>query len=329
MSIVPDVTVLDIQRMSTEDGPGLRTTVFLKGCNLKCRWCHNPDSIDAKPLVQWEKVRCIGCGSCRTICPSGALQHLEEGIFIDRNLCNRCFSCSDCCPSGAINKRGLVYECNRLLQDLLKDKAYFGQEGGITLSGGEPLLQHDAALWLLSNLKKEGLGTALDTAGLIPLQYLLESLEHTDLLLYDLKCIDSATHRRFTGSDNRLILHNLVSIASRFENDLKRLWIRTPLIPGATANGDTVESIGSFIAEHLGNQVEKWELCAFNNLCEHKYEMLGWQWPYKGIPLMSRQEIDELTSIGQSRLADFRTTVQWSGRAAAEQIMESGDNNDQ
>lgn len=325
MLLKPEVLVLDIQRMSTEDGPGLRTTLFLKGCNLQCRWCHNPDSTSGIPAVQWSVVSCIGCNSCRTVCPTGALQHRDDGIFIDHTACAGCCKCVDECPSGALTLRGEVYEADQLLDELLKDKAYFGGEGGITLSGGEPLLQGEAAIWLLRELKKKGINTALDTAGLVPLNTLLEALKYTDLVLYDLKIFDSAEHKKFTGRGNAKILANLIETTIFCRNMNKNVWIRTPIIPGATDNENNIKGIALFIRDNLEDVVERWELCAFNNLCEHKYKMLDRKWVYSGVPVMEKSKLDQLVHTAGKVLDGSKTAVLWTGRAAQDEMAESGE----
>lgn len=318
MHLIPEALVLDIQRMSTEDGPGLRTTVFFKGCSLRCAWCHNPESISAQPVIQWSSVKCIGCGSCRAVCDQDAIRHDLEQITIDVDRCTRCLACINECPSGALNLKGERYEATRLLKELLKDRAYFGTDGGITISGGEPLLQSEAALWLLRELKKEGLQTALDTAGLVPLSDLLAVLPYCDLLLYDIKLIDSARHRELTGSGSEKILENLMAAAVFMEEQEKRLWIRTPIIPGATDSAANIAAIGAFIAENLADLVERWELCAFNNLCENKYRLLGLPWPYKDTGLMSRMQMDELTRAGMNELKNTAVKVIWTGATKPE-----------
>ena len=318
MHLIPEVTVLDIQRMSTEDGPGLRTTVFLKGCNLRCAWCHNPESIDARPVVQWNRVRCIDCDSCRSICKNGALVHGESGISIDDEQCVLCLACVHECPSGALGVRGEYFERSELLKELLKDRAYFGEEGGITISGGEPLLQAETVLWLLRELKREGLQTALDTAGLVPAKKLIEALAYTDLLLYDIKLFDSLLHKKYTGSGNEQILENLKKVALILNKNGQRLWIRTPIIPGATASKENIIAIGVFIAENLADAVERWELCAFNNLCKNKYHLLGLDWPYRDADLMPKAEMESLAQKAAEKVKGTGVAVFWTGATASE-----------
>ena len=313
MLLKPLATVLDIQRMSTEDGPGLRTTLFLKGCNLRCAWCHNPESIDARPVVQWNKVRCIGCHSCNEVCQNGALGFSEHGIYITAENCALCLACVEECPSGALNVKGEVFEAEQLLTELLKDRAYFGEDGGVTISGGEPLLQPEAVTWLLEALKKAGLNTALDTAGLVKTDLLLRALRHADLLLYDIKLMDDAEHRRHTGGGNAQILENLVKTAPYLKESGKKLWIRTPIIPGATDSKENIRAIAAFLAGSVHDAAERWELCAFNNLCRHKYESLDWDWGYKETALVTDHAMAELLLLAASELKGSNIEVYGTG----------------
>jgi pyruvate formate lyase activating enzyme len=202
-------TVLDIQRMSTEDGPGIRTTVFLKGCNLKCAWCHNPESISPQPEVVWLEARCIGCGSCVAACGTGALTSGKAGIAIDRAVCMRCMACAGACPTGALERKGVRYDVDTLVRELVKDRAYFEKSGGgVTASGGEPLLQSGFVRELFRRLTDAGVHTALDTAACLPWDMLEDVLEHTKLLLLDLKLVDDEQHRLFTGQGNAHVLEN-------------------------------------------------------------------------------------------------------------------------
>jgi pyruvate formate lyase activating enzyme len=327
MPVEKAVTVLDIQRMSTEDGPGLRTTLFLKGCSLSCAWCHNPESINPNPVVQWSSHRCIACDSCRGTCESTALIHEAERIRVDYSRCSLCYSCVDQCPSGALHVKGELWNREELLQELLKDRVYFGDEGGITLSGGEPLLQTEAVLWLLEKIKDKGLNTALDTAGLVRLESLCAALEFTDLLLYDLKHFNSEVHRMHTGSGNETIFSNLVAIFEEARLSGTRIWIRTPLIPGVTDFPENIAGLAKWMANYDSGQIERWELCAFNNLCENKYRMLNLDWVYSGVPLLKKKELDYLVGIARENLGDRDILVQWTGSAALENE-EGGDQSD-
>ena len=287
---MPTLTTLDIQRMSSEDGPGLRTTVFLKGCPLRCRWCHNPESIAPQGEVLWHAARCIACGSCGGTGP------------------NRTFEAAEGCPTGALEPKGMPRELDALCRELLKDRAYWGDVGGVTLSGGEPLLQ-EASLGLLRLLKEQGAHVAVDTCGLVPEARLRAALEHCDMVLYDLKLAYSARHIEWTGAGNEEILRNLQVVAKWARQGRGRVWVRTPIIPGATDSGENIRAIGELLARLDG--IERWELCAFNNLCGSKYQSMGRVWEFEGVPLMCRKKMDELCDIAKSTNAC--PDIRWTG----------------
>lgn len=308
-------TILEIIRMSTEDGPGIRTTVFFKGCSLHCRWCHNPESISPKPQIQWIQSSCIGCGICVETCPEKALtQTKTKGIAIDRRLCSGCGLCAEECPTTAMELLGKKWTVHDLTSELVKDRVYFEQSGGgVTLSGGEAALQQDFCMALLKELRSQGIQTALDTCGQVPQSALAGLLPYVDILLYDLKEIDPAKHKIFTGADNEKILANAV-FAARFKKTHpypKTLWIRTPIIPDATDTVQNIQGIGEFIQANLEGAVDLWELCAFNNLCQSKYERLGMDWPFAGCDLPEKSRMEELTRIAKSRVPPLM--VCWSG----------------
>jgi len=286
-----EALILDIERMSTEDGPGLRTTVFFKGCNLVCPWCHNPESINRKPDLAWFPRKCMGCNICRDSCPQKGISRDEGGIRFNRPLCLACGTCADECPNAAIEIKGKVMPVTELAALLVRDKAYFGAEGGITLSGGEVMIQHEAALELAKLLKAAGLAVAVDTAGCYDFRFLEAMLPYIDLVLYDLKIFDSQEHRRIVGADNSPILENYRRLMAAGV----RVWVRTPVIPGATDSEENIAAIGEFIA--AAGLPERWELCAFNNLCRDKYERLDKTWDYKDAGLTEKARIEKLTEI--------------------------------
>ena len=300
------IRYLDIQRMSSEDGPGLRTTIFFKGCSLACAWCHNPESIAKKFQVHWLSNRCIGCGSCEGVCPNSALSRCEDGVHIDRRLCAGCCNCVSACPALALECKGVDAEPEALCHELVKDRAYFGRDGGVTLSGGEALLQ-EGAVELLRLLKAEGIQTAVDTCGMVFAEQLDAALPYTDLLLYDLKLLDDAEHQRWTGRSNALILRNL-GTAALWAKGSGRLWVRTPIIPGATDSEANIRAIGERIAAIGG--AERWELCAFNNLCIDKYRRLDIDWAFRETPLVSKRTMEQLLAVARSTRAceDIRAT---------------------
>lgn len=307
--------VSEIQRMSTEDGPGLRTTIFFKGCVLKCAWCHNPESISRKPQVQWMDSQCIHCLICLGACKQSAITATETEIHINRDLCTSCEECAAACPARAMELLGKKWSLNDLVHEVAKDRVYFAKSsGGVTVSGGEVALQADFVAGLLKNLQEKGIHTALDTCGHYPQESLELLLPHADMVLYDLKEIDPVKHKEFTGSSNANILENIKYLSGYIQKYScpGELWIRTPIIPGATASENNIKGIGSFIAANLASVVSRWELCAFNNLCREKYLRLGLDWGYKQSPLLSRSQMEYLAEVARSSGVD-PAIVHWSG----------------
>ncbi len=307
--------VLEIQRMSTEDGPGLRTTVFFKGCSLKCAWCHNPESISLLPQIHWIGSRCIGCRTCLDTCPHEALSMTPKGILIDRDGCDGCGLCVEECPSTALELLGESWRLEDLVREVLKDRVYFEKsDGGVTVSGGEPTIQADFAAEFLKQIRAQGIKTALDTCGLCSVRALDKLLPYANLVLFDLKEIDTRRHLEFTGSDNRTILENLVHAADYIDSHLypEGLWIRTPIIPGATDTERNINGIGAWIKTHLDQKVKRWELCAFNNLCRDKYARLGLTWQFENADLLEENHIQQLVSVAQHSGVN-PDIVHWSG----------------
>ena len=299
----PQGLLLHLQRLSTEDGPGLRTTIFFKGCPLHCAWCHNPESLSTRLQTQWFSVRCIACQTCVQTCPNGCLTMTTSGLQVDRERCEACGQCAQACPSGALEALGTTMNVDQVLAELLKDRVYYEKSGGgVTLSGGAPTFQPDFAEALLCSLKEQGISTALDTCGLCSLHTLNRLLPYTDLVLFDLKLLDPLLHQLFTGVSNEIILENLEHIRASLHSQghSTSLWIRTPLIPGATLSDENLSAIGRYLADNLDGAVSRWELCSFNNLCHDQYTRLGLEWSYANTPLLSRDELAHCEQIAKT-----------------------------
>lgn len=298
--------VFDFHRGTTHDGPGMRTTVFFKGCPLHCKWCHNPESISPNPELQWTKSKCIGCLTCEKICGQKAIIMNGQGIQIDLEKCTACYDCARNCPAKAIEKLGNLWDVEDLVKEVCKDDMFFEDfGGGITISGGEPLLQYPFLLEFVQRLKDNNQNIALDTSGMAKLKVLEQVFKYVDTFLYDIKLMDETKHKQFTGVSNKVILTNLKQLGRMIRKDpSKKLWIRTPLIPGATATEENLRQIGNFINQNIGDVVERWELCTFNNVCKDKYKKLHREWDYKAIPLMTEQEAKDLEAIAREYLED-------------------------
>lgn len=294
---------IDVSHGTTHDGPGMRTTVFTKGCPLRCQWCQNPESISRRNEVWWDKSLCIGCVSCVDICPVHALGADEDGIYINRSRCKTCGKCADICPTEAMSRQGQTYDMDALVKEVMKDRLYYKQfGGGVTCSGGEPLLQYEFVAEFFRRMQLEGITTALDTCGSVPVDNLNAVLPYTNYILYDIKLMDSEAHRRFTGMPNELILQNLLHAAEyvRSADHPMEIWIRTPLIPTATATSENITAIGTFIRDNIADVVTRWEMCAFNGVCTSKYDKLGRKWAFDGMGAMSRKDIEPLEAAALS-----------------------------
>jgi pyruvate formate lyase activating enzyme len=306
--------VFDIHRATTHDGPGLRTTVFLKGCPLRCAWCHNPEGINPQPEIQWTSRLCIACHICVASCPEKALVFDDAGVHVAGDCCTKSLHCVANCPSGALKVAGKRWQAKALVREVRKDAMFFDVfGGGVTVSGGEPLLQYRFVAEFFRLLKQAGENTALDTSGYASREAFEAVYPLTDVFLYDLKFMNAQWHKRHTGSHNERIIDNFRWLAGKCRNDSsKRLWVRTPLIPGATATVENISQIGRFIRHGVApdevatdnNPVERWDLCTFNNVSRDKYARMKLEWKYSSVPLMTQTEVDALLAEARKYLKE-------------------------
>ena len=260
--------IFEIKRFAVHDGDGIRTTVFFKGCPLKCVWCHNPEGICPKPQLAFWENKCTICGECVNVCPNGA-HSIENGIHkLDRSKCDNCGECEKACLNSALNLYGKEMTTDELMPLLLEDKDFYDTSGGgVTLSGGECLMHSDFCLELLKKLKESGIHTAVDTCGFVKKEAIDKVMPYTDVFLYDLKAYDEDVHIKCTGCSNKLILENLMYIDSCG----KKTEIRIPYVPGY--NSDQMDKLAEFIKE-LKN-VSAVRVLPYHNYAGSKYRALG------------------------------------------------------
>jgi pyruvate formate lyase activating enzyme len=263
--------IFDVKRYAINDGPGIRVAIFLKGCPLRCRWCHNPESISGKVQKMYNKSKCIGCKSCIEACPENACTLTSEGIVTDLSLCTGCGVCADVCPTMATEMSGRFVTVEEIIKTVEKERIFFDQSGGgVTFSGGEPLRQQAFLMNALIELGKKSFHRAVDTSGFAPKEIILEVAKHTDLFLYDLKMMDSTRHKKWTGVDNKIILENLQHLAKTGSG----IDIRIPLINGVNTDHENLEKSASFIA-NLPGEKKSVSLLPYHYSMASKHVKLG------------------------------------------------------
>jgi len=277
--------ILEIKGNSLDDGPGIRSVVFFKGCPLDCVWCHNPESKNRAVEISFDAGECIGCDSCISACPSDALSRKNE-FFIDRDRCTLCFSCAEVCPSGALSRIGRSVPADEVIKDVIKDKPFFDTSGGgVTVSGGEPTINMAYTSELLKGLKNEGISVLVETCGFFNYDSFMELIyPYADMIYYDIKIIDSETHRKFCGVPNETILSNFIRLHEENKNGGAEVFPRTPLIPDIT---DTEENITGIADFYRSNGVTKAALLSYNPLWHEKNLKIGITNPYSDEEKMS------------------------------------------
>ncbi len=295
-------TVADILRFATHDGPGIRTTVFLKGCPLACVWCHNPETIAPGPELGYLAHRCVGCGECVGVCAEGA-HRMEGGRHVfERARCVACGACAEVCLGDALVFYGREMTPEQVLATVREDRTFYDTTGGgVTVSGGEPLLQPEFCAELLGLAQGEGLHTAVDTCGMVSWEAFARVLAVTDLFLFDVKQIDPALHRRHAGSDNRLILENLRRLCEYGA----AVEVRIPLVPGINDDDASIDAAGALLGGL--EAIQAVTVLPFNPLARSKYAALGRDDPMPQSPPPSDEQLrrvaERLRSFGVNALS--------------------------
>ncbi len=286
--------ITDIQRFSIHDGPGIRTTVFLKGCNQRCFWCHNPETLSPKPELQLYLERCIACGACFERCPEGAHTLVDGEHRFDREACTGCGACAETCYARALVLIGETKSADEIVETVLRDRAFYETSGGgVTLSGGDPLLQPAFTEAILSRCHEAGLHTAVETAANVPWERIEQILPVTDLVMMDLKLMDSERHREVVGVPNERILDN----ARRLGQNGRPLIVRTPVVPGINDDEATIAAIAAFAAE-LPSLVG-YELLRFHAMATNKYDSLGMTYQAAGLTAPTKDHMATLAEVAR------------------------------
>jgi pyruvate formate lyase activating enzyme len=283
--------VFDIRRFSIHDGPGIRTAVFFQGCPLACAWCHNPEGMAPEPVMVYRENRCLRCGDCLPACPQGAITLHDDTVNTDRERCVRCGACVEACYAGARELAGRTMSVAEVLAEVERDTVFYDESGGgVTFSGGEPLLQADFLLALARACREKGLHTALDTCGFAAWEVLDRVREHIELYLYDVKLIDEVRHRRFTGVSNALILGNLRRLAGHGH----RIVLRLPLIPGVNDDAENIRATGALAAEL---HIPRLDVLPYHRAGVDKYARLGAAYGLSDVSLPGTSQVEVVVGV--------------------------------
>lgn len=264
-------TIFNIQHFCIHDGPGIRTNVFVKGCPLRCLWCANPESQMRAPQLMYRKDKCVACGACLTACPRGAIaMGTDVKVHTDRTLCTGCGACVPICPADAREISGYSITAGETFHEVQEDRLFYGDDGGVTITGGEALAQPEFTLALLQLCREDGISTAIETCGAVSWEVLRRAGELCDVILYDIKHMDDAQHRQGTGQGNTRILENLRHLSRECACDI---WVRVPIIPGYNDSEENIRQLSCFVKENL-THCSQVHLLPFHTLGEGKFEEL-------------------------------------------------------
>lgn len=288
--------VAEIQRFSVHDGPGIRSTVFLKGCPLSCQWCHNPELIKPGTEVFLNRLLCFRCFDCLDVCTTMALTRYCDEIRLDKSKCTACGDCVNKCPSGALALTGRKMSTADVVKIIQRDREFYNVSGGgVTISGGEPMMQPDFVAVLARELKADGITVALDTCGYASLTDYLSVLEYTDIVLFDLKSMENNKHIEYTGKSNNLIKENYARLAGCNV----RIFVRVPLIPGFNDDIQNIQELSDFISEY--RKPEEIDLLSFNLLSRSKYKNLAIEYRFNNNQNTSHGRLEEIKTLLTNR----------------------------
>lgn len=281
-------TVFNIQKYSIHDGPGIRTTVFLKGCPLVCWWCHNPESQGSKQETVFRQNKCIVCRDCERVCPKGAVRFDERCYSLDKGKCILCGACTEVCPSEALELIGNKMTTDEVIKEIEKDRVFYEESGGgVTFSGGEPLLQIDFLDSLLTASKEKGIHTALDTSGYGPWENFERIIDKVDLTLFDIKHMDNEKHKKYVGVSNETILNNLGKLVQRGN----RIWVRIPIIPSINDDELNIQRTCDLI---LSLGIADVFILPYHNIAMDKYKRLNMKYRITHINELTDEEIERI-----------------------------------
>lgn len=290
-------TVFEIERFAIEDGVGIRTVVFMKGCPLTCMWCCNPESQHPGPEIAYFKDNCIGCGKCAKVCPTGAISPVpDDGFTIDRSKCDKCGRCADVCVANSKVLIGKQMTVDEVLTEVRKDSVFYHHSGGgVTISGGEPTFQSEFVAELLRRSQEQGWNTAIETCGYTSWKNLEAVARYCDSIFYDLKHMDPVMHQQLTGVTNELILENLEKLAQMG----KSITVRVPLIPDHNDSIDNVKATMDFIKKWPN--IQRLEILPYHRLGQSKYERLDIKYHLKGLLPLDPRELTHLVELGEQQ----------------------------